>query len=128
MAKGDLKQRTGQFNERFEIRLDGFSLAGVHLGTDQTDFAASPPHLGPGPSTFSLAMELTVPTKGGGGIQEPPPHRAILSVRGGSSSAIGILTNVRMFAIPADEIVVTTLEPPPFVPFFPRTHEADVPT
>jgi hypothetical protein len=141
MAKGDIERLSADTDtgtRSFTIRLDVLSKFSVLLGRDEEEFTFdevagagirfNPPFVQFSHSVISghisLMVAADVPGKGGVSVSAtgepvgPPPPRAILSARGGPDTPGASLTNVRNVALPADEIVVQTIQPPlrPFTP------------
>jgi hypothetical protein len=123
LAKGDFEPAVGSWDTAmFELRLDvvgpGERHGQVHvlrttLGTDQTKFRLGTTNE-PGPRTWSLMVQATVPYKPlGKPLDEAefsPPPRVVLSARSSEfMDSRGRLSNVRICALPADDIAVTTL-------------------
>lgn len=126
LAKGDMESvhPWGGQTVSFKVRLDvlGMGPLSANLGTDETTYARwkSIGYAGdePPPRTFSLMVGATVPIEGGAGASEsgePPsfptdPPRAVLSAQGTwDTDARARISNVRICALPAEDIVVTSL-------------------
>ena len=106
-AKGTVS-REGNAGVGCEIRLDVFSMQ-QHLRTELMTMGLP----GPGesvasPSAFVLFTAVTFPAKGGGGSGGSifPSRRAILSARRHAGNGIAFFSNLQMFALLVDELVV----------------------
>jgi hypothetical protein len=132
MAMGNVVRLDSDTGSRdFIFRLDVLSKLPALLGRDEDEFTldevsdagitTNPPFVQFSHRVISRQISLMVAADvpGGGGVSltatgeliGPPPPRAILSARGGADTPGAFLTNVRIVAFSADEIVVKTIQP-----------------
>ena len=91
-----------------EIRLDVFSLQEQLTTEIMTMGLPRPGESTASPSTFVLFTAVTFPAKGGAGSGGSlfPPRHAILSARRHAGNGIASFSQVQMFALLMDELVV----------------------
>jgi len=123
VAKGTIRGVNVEFNVGIDLRLELHAMFSGLVGFDETEFFNEPANIGAGGTlissgsadhdTFMLTLAATLPAEGGAGSKGapvPPPHRAVLLAKKNTASGgTAALTNVKIFAIPMDEIVATVL-------------------